>query len=425
MGKKLGEFGKSLLIFLLAATVLVLALLALPSKTLTSAAQFTALLKPFAGILGISEAELTYTEPAPSGQIVGAAQPIAVSICSPVGRQSFLYDDAVLDAAYEQLGSLLAQALDTAAQPSLASEKELFAALSAHSVYFRFPVALAPQTLGVWLQSAAPEAAASEQFVLALEEQTVCLYLPGSSITRYTTALPPETLSQALSRCVPDGSRFAFEDGAAAVKKIAPLSLLPADAPALHTLSAANPCDARYITSLAEKYGINPYGDARYVDDAGNTTFTEPGFSLTVSAQAEIVLRISDRNDGRFLCDSTDAARIEAARSMLEQISGDLPGAARLYLTEYAPQEDGAVCRFDYFCGGVPILLRSGAAAEVVFSGGGVRELRLSLRSFSLCDEIPLLLPASQAAAIAPEAQRMELIYADSGQELLIPGWRG
>ena len=100
----------------------------------------------------------------------------------------------------------------------------------------------------------------------------VTLYLVGEELFSCQTQMRAESLEQLLQSCTPDGSFFAFEDAQSRFDTLAPLSLLPGQTPAIHEASAANPCDARFSDALASSLGFNPYGDARYTDDAGNTT---------------------------------------------------------------------------------------------------------------------------------------------------------
>ena len=73
---------------------------------------------------------------------------------------------------------------------------------------------------------------------------------------------------------MPDGSFFAFEDSSGAYKQAAALSLITPQT-ALVDAIAANPCEARFVASLASSLGFNHYGDAKYIDPAGTTSFTE------------------------------------------------------------------------------------------------------------------------------------------------------
>ena len=113
-GRRLLEIGKDLLIAALVLVNLTLAIMCLPSKTLTQTKWLAGALRPFAGLFGLNEAELTYTAPATGSTIVGAAQPLIITLSTEAGRQSAQYDFAALDELYGQYGSLLAQALESA-----------------------------------------------------------------------------------------------------------------------------------------------------------------------------------------------------------------------------------------------------------------------------------------------------------------------
>ena len=108
-GRRLLEIGKDILIAVLVLVNVTLAIMCLPTKTLTQTKWLASALRPFAGLFGINEAELTYVEaavPAPS-----AAKPLAISVQNVTGRCSAVYDEAALELMYEPLGALLAQAL--------------------------------------------------------------------------------------------------------------------------------------------------------------------------------------------------------------------------------------------------------------------------------------------------------------------------
>ena len=96
-GRRLLEIGKDLLIAALVLVNLTLAIMCLPSKTLTQTKWLAGALRPFAGLFGLNEAELTYTAPATGSTIVGAAQPLIITLSTEAGRQSAQYDFAALD----------------------------------------------------------------------------------------------------------------------------------------------------------------------------------------------------------------------------------------------------------------------------------------------------------------------------------------
>ena len=389
-GRRLLEIGKDILIVFLVLVNVTLAIMCLPTKTLTQTKWLASALRPFAGLFGLNEAELTYTAPATGSAFIGAAQPIAVTLSTEAGRQSAQYDFAALDTLYGQYGS--------------------------------FPGTISPAVLGAWLNVRAPEGADAQWYLLALNGETVELYLLGGSCCRAQTALSAETLAAELSAAVPDGSFFAFESDAAPYSALDPLSLISASSAAVCTGLGTNPCDARFISALATQIGINPYGDARFVGNDGTTSFTETGLHLRVSAQGRIDLQIL-QSDDRFQSASADAlGRIEAARSLLSRLTGDSYGEARVYLQSYSEDGQSAVCTFGYYLSGIEIAPRGGGI-EIRFDGTQITRASVLYRSYTATSTPAALLPAAQAAACLPKGETLRLLYAEGTGGELTAGW--
>ena len=252
-GRRLLEIGKDLLIAALVLVNLTLAIMCLPSKTLTQTKWLAGALRPFAGLFGLNEAELTYTAPATGSTIVGAAQPLIITLSTEAGRQSAQYDFAALDELYGQYGSLLAQALESAGTPQTCTRTEFYAALRGTGAAFCFPGAISPSVLGAWLNVRAPEGGQAQWYVLAQEEDGVTLYLAGEQFSAAKTALPAQSLTAQLETAVPDGSFFAFEAGEEPYAALDGLSLISAQSAQVSTGQSANPCDARFISALASQ----------------------------------------------------------------------------------------------------------------------------------------------------------------------------
>ena len=285
------ERAKNVLIALLAVILLALTVLALPVKTVTDTPWLAALVRPFASLMGISQGDLTDTPMADAGSVTGAAQPVAISVRNPAGRTSFQYSFSTLDTSFEQFGAALGQALETAQNAERTSALRVQEALGKTSVAFCYPGEISSTLAASWLHVDTDLDTQSRWFILAGDGVYVTLYLVGEELFSCQTQMRAESLEQLLQSCTPDGSFFAFEDAQSRFDTLAPLSLLPGQTPAIHEASAANPCDARFSDALASSLGFNPYGDARYTDDAGNTTYTETGYALSISAASELTLR--------------------------------------------------------------------------------------------------------------------------------------
>ena len=237
------------------------------------------------------------------------------------------------------------------------------------------------------------------------------------------TALPADALLQLLQTAVPDGGLFALEADGGPYAELDALSLIATAPAAVHDATGSNPCDARFISSLATRIGINPYGDARFVDNDGTTSFTETGLSLRVSAQGNILLQIQ-QEDARFQSASASASdRIEAARSLLSELTGGQYGEARVYLQSYTEQDGEAVCTFGYYLSGIAVQAQTGGM-EIRFSGRQITRASVLCRSYSLQAQTAALLPAAQAAACLPKGGTLRLLYAEDAAGQLRVGWQ-
>lgn len=419
------EIGKDLLIVILVLALLALTVLSLPDRMLASIPGIQAVLGPFAGFFGLSQTELDYTENTAPG--LDAAQPLAVSVRNSAGRFSAQYDFAAIDSLYEALGSTLGQALETSSAMEETTLQKLYAAMSGTGVTFLYPAALPSDVLASWL-GAQPQESGSAAFLYILSVQEsgrVRLYLRGSACWVCDTAISADTLTQALDGYRPDGSFFALEDGTGVYDRLDPCSLISVPSPQILEATSTDPCDTRFVTALASTLGFNPYGDASYTDDAGNSFFSESDASLRVLTSGQLLLRV-DPGAERFTAASADPESvIEFTRALLEQILSTTDTDARLYLSEFTQTEDGTVCSFDYVLGGVPILQNGEPhAASATFTDGTLTELTFLLRGYHAGTQALALIPAAQAAAIVPEGSTLRIYYDDSGSGSLTAGWR-
>ena len=422
MARKILEIFKDVLIVVLALAIVVLTLLALPVRTITSTPWLAAILRPVAPLFGLSQSELTYSGDVVADEVHGAAQPIAITVQNTAGRMSAQYDFAALDNAFEQLGGYLAQALDSAQGGRAVSQRELLAAFAEQGAAFCYPSALNPSLAAAWLNVDAPELPDAQWFLLAVEDGGVSLYLAGTESYRCETAVSAAALEAALDSYQPDGSFFAFEDSSGAYKQAAALSLITPQT-ALVDAIAANPCEVRFVASLASSLGFNPYGDAKYIDPAGTTSFTETTHALSVTAGGRVSFQVSEPLERFQSAADSRESRVEAARELLSTISGGTLGEARLYLTDVSEQDGQTVCTFAYFLNGVYVSAIEPAA--VTFEGTRITSASIVLRTLQPTAQPAALLPPAQAAAILRGGQPLALRYVERGEGDLTAAWKG
>lgn len=414
--KRFVELGKDILIILLLCSLLLLAVAAVPTKTIRDNPKLSQLLQPFGPLLGLPEAELAYVETALP--ILDAAQPVVISVQNSTGRSTAIWDFEALDTAFETYGGLLGQAMDTADLFTQATESQVRRALTGSSVYFRYssslPAGLLASWLGAGLEADVPD---TQACLLALENGTAVLYLLGEPHFRAETQVQAEILEALLAQARPDGSQFAFEAGS----RLDPMTLLPGGTVTVPAAATSNPCDSRYVDQLATELGFNPYGESRFTDDEGVTYFSEANCALEISASGLITLT-ADHADRFLAASGSDQALVETARQLVELAAGSVCGDGRIYLSGLTHEGERTVCTFDYLMNGVPVVLDR-SAATVTFTGQSLVRLEVQVLDFSLTGEVLHPLPVAQAAAVLNPGSPLTLQYRISGNTLTA-GWR-
>lgn len=417
MKNRIREAVKTFLIALLFCSLLLLTAAAMPMDMIRSTPWLSGLLQPLAPLLGLPVAELTYVEDAQ--QVSDAAQPRCISVRNAAGRYSAQWDFDALDAAFETLGGMLGQALDTAGEFTEVSDQQITRALSGYSVCFDYGFSLEVSLLGSWLGAECPETnAAGRRWILAEEDDRVRLYLTGTPSMAAETELSAAALHGLLEQYMPDGSRYAFEAGS----HLADLALIPGSDPELLAAVSSSPCDSRYIETLATALGFNPYDETRYTDSAGVTWFSETNCSLQIAASGEIVLTSNSTDRFQADGDSTEVL-IEAARTVIQTAVGDILGDARIYLSGIETADDTTVLTFDYVLGGVPVSCDGHPAATVTFAGQSMTSLELLAATFTCTDQPLKILPPAQASAIIPAGSDLVLQYDRAANGTITAGW--
>lgn len=380
----------------------------------------------------------TYLNPLTgSGSTVTAPEPftlsapVRVAVTGTYGR----YGSITLstgDEAFEPLGSLLKDALGSAAAFSSSSLDAFLQALDHTSVYYDFlsplPLSVVSQLCGVETEG---DAVTVRRLVLSYQEDKgVFLYLWDGDQRYFQTSL---TLSsQELSATVNNydlGTAYFAGDSVDVEPLYAlvdPLSLFLYELPELPSLSAsAVQADAdTMLTAL----GFNPHTNNRYPSSDGSEVINEGSRSLRIYANGTMVYRSG--GSGALALDGEEKLTVgEAAAqtgALLSSLTNGLTGDAVLYLQEATVSGSSMTLRFGYQCGGIPIYFSDGSsAAEVTLSGTTVSSLMLRLRSYIASEESSILLPMRQALAVAAQQEGGELAigYADGGGSSIKASW--
>jgi len=417
MKRQIIELLKSILIVLLLCSLLLLVVASLPLETIRSTPWLSTALQPFGRILNLPQAELSYVET--ELPVMDAAQPLAVSVHNHAGRTSFLWDFDALDTAFETLGGLLAEAMDTAGEFQPVTDQQVFDALSGTSVYFSYDSRLPVSMLAAWLD-AEPQNTPDYAYaaIVSADSTGTTLYLLDmENAYAADTRIDTDTLVLLLEDYRPDGSSFVYER----FSKLNPLSLLPPDPFTIYAAVSENPCTGRFLEHLVSNLGFNPYGDSSYTNAQGDTYYSENNCDLIIAADG--TLQLQAEQIPRFCAAGTGYTElVEEARRLLDLTVADGLGDARLYLTDLTAADNKTVCTFSYFLSGIPI--ETDASAVVVFNGSYLEHLQVKLITYQLTASTVDLLPPAHAAAILPEGSRLTPVYGSSGLNTLTAGWK-
>lgn len=394
---------KNIVIALLLLTSLFLVVLALPASIVAQ----LPLPDRFAAFLG--------TEPPPSvvsvqgSKLTPAATPLTISVCHDAGRHTIRRDTPALDAAYDRLSTYLGRCLSAAGEGQVLSPEDVVEAMEAPGVLFTYPGPIPAQALCRWLTDADTRlSAVSQDYLLQVSGKTIRLITCGDSPMQYETDVSAPGLLNAMEAYTPDGSAYAADKDS----RVHPLTLWESTV-TLPVYTAENPVDSSFAKALATALDFNPYGAGTYTDPEGNTVFSETSRSLSVSADGTILLTVTEPGLARFTAASdAPSDKIETARLLLDTITRDSLGDARLMLAGY---EESTV-RFTYILGGVKVFP---ATCTVLFDGTALTELSLTLRSYHLTLGQNQLMPIASAAAITTPGSRLHGAYTLSAA----PGW--
>lgn len=417
------EILKNIVIVLLALSVVVLAITVYSDSTLSGAENLRQLQQRITLLFRDENYRLEYASESLSAAT--AAKPTVISVRNSFGRQTTRYDADALDSAYEALGGLLGEALETAGEAEQIRTIDWRTALQQTGIYYLYSDPLSTQLLSGWLEVQGSLSAVTDRLVLCRREDGIYLYCAVSGgYLRAKTLVDETRFSELVEACRPDGSAFVLEldtDAYDLLDKESILSMRPAVS--IAEVQSENPVDSTMVTTLASMFGFNPYGNS-YTTSDGTQIYEETTRSLSIAADGTLTVRNSGSQEDRFLADSaTDEALVEYTRALLEQICGGVRADGRLQLTGLLRSGSEVSLTFDYFVGGIRVQNGTTGAARVLFSGTRMSELKVLLRTYTLTGNLHSLLPERQVAAIVEKGTRLTLSYSDTGAQILGAGW--
>lgn len=368
---------------------------------------------------------------------IQAAQPLRMAVTLRGGEESLRYgvqyDQEAQDILFQQMYSLLVEALSSAEAPVAVDETSWREALNTSpGIYFDWQDNLPFSVLVGWLSVENGQLTGSvRRLVLTAQEGQAVIYYCGQEETYYRAVCPMvdvSRLSEAVAGVKDNGAQFAFEqeefDG------LAPYTLLLGENLTPKIYQASNPLEQEEIREqVRQTLDFSDDSSVSYVT-SNEQVIRNGNDTLRLAADGSTVTFTAADGGSRYLVTSSGVyGAVERCRQLAVDTLGDLCGQARLYLMSVEENgEESWQIEFGYLLDGVPVRLGDeGYAARFQVSGGRVVSFTLCLRSYTDSGTTSVVLPQRQAMAAMEakghQGEELLLVYLDTGIQQVSASW--
>lgn len=367
-----------------------------------------------------------------------AAQPLHMAVTLRGGGEESLrygvqYDQQAQDALFQQMYSLLVEALSSAGTPEMVTDQDWRQALNtAPGVYFDWQEELPFPVLEGWLSVNNPQLTGSvRRLVLTAQEGQAVLYYCAQDQTYYRAVcdmVDVSRLEEAAAGVKDNGARFAFESEE--YSGLDPYTLLLEEQLTPKIYLASNPLEQenaqdqiRLLLDFSVDSSVSYTTSDEQVIRNGNDT-------LRLAADGTVTFTAADDGGSRYpVAGAGVYGAVERCRQLAVDTLGFLSGEARVYLlsVETTGTESWTV-EFGYLLNGVPVRLsEESCAARFQVDGGRVSSFTLHFRSYTDNGTTSVVLPQLQAMAAMQakghQGEELLLVYLDGGSQQVSASW--
>lgn len=366
-----------------------------------------------------------------------AAQPLRMAVTIRGGEESLRYgvqyDQEALDILFQQMYSLLAEALSSAGAPESVSQEAWRQALStAPGVYFDWQDDLPFAVLNGWLSVDNEQLSGSlRRLVLTAEDGQAVIYYCNQSGSCYRAAcsmVDVNRLSDAVSGVKDNGARFAFEKEE--YSSLAPDTLLLGESITPKVYQASNPLEDESVQEqVRQQLDFSADSSVSYIT-SDEQVIRNGNDTLRLASDGTVTFTAADDGGSRYPVAGAGVYwAVERCRQLATDTLGELCGQARVYLmsVEETGTESWQI-QFGYLLDGVPVRLgEEGYAARFQVTGGRVSSFTLCFRSYTDSGTTSVVLPQLQAMAAMEakghEGEELLLLYLDGKGQQVSASW--
>ena len=350
--------------------------------------------------------------------------PLAFSVSGGYGR----YGETDLTASSEAFavpGQVLREALGSAGALAPCGEADFRQALDSSCAYYDFGVTAPLSVLAGLVGAEVPlalEDVSLRWAALAAEESGVILYVTdGADFHRCSTQVAAGDLADMIGGYTLGNALFAYElEG----DRLSPYTLLLTEQHTYPLLTAEAPLTDQ--DQLLSRLGFNPRTNFRYTESNGTLVVQDGDRALRIHPDGDLSYDSGGSGDLSIAAAAANPTAREAVLGAFRLLDQLFPDGSGLYLEELQQEGGHFVLSFGYQFEGVRIRRASGqSAAQVTLEGTKVTAFTLWPRRYAAGDGESLLLPLTQALAIARSLGGRELSvrYADGGGNTLSAEW--
>lgn len=420
--RRLLEWGKNLLILLLACSALYLA-----ARTQLGR-----------GVFQRQSGPGGWREETSMGEQADLVRPVRMAATLSAGdeltRYGVQYDTDGCDSLFQRAARPLMEALSCAQSPQPVSRQAWEEALcTGPAIYFDLLGEIPLNTLAAWLgaEETALEGSARRLVLVAQEDLAELYYQQEGTYYLYAAPLVTrEQLEEALSGLSGNRAQFAFELEQYA--HLDPDTLLLPQSPSLPEYTAANPLadqveGSELLNSQLTALSFSVDTNHIYIT-SGTQVIRNGNDTLRLDEEGNLVYHALAGESTRYRLPPRLSDQIEECRALAQATVGALCGDGRLCLQQIRPTGETLVVEFGYVLSGAQVQVGSeGYAAQFVLEAEQITQFTLRYRRYQAAPEQALVLPELQAAAalqaLGRSGQELSLVYTDNGGERLTPAW--
>lgn len=366
-----------------------------------------------------------------------AAQPLRMAVTLRGGeeclRYGAQYDQTAQDALFQQMYSLLAEALSSAGTPENVSQEQWRQALStAPGVYFDWQEALPFPVLTGWFSVDNQQLTGQvRRLVLTAQDGQAVIYYcaqDGAYRRAVCSMVDVTRLSEAVVGIKDNGARFAFEKEE--FSSLDPYTLLLGENITPKVYQASNPLEQESTQEeLRQQLDFSADSSVSYVT-SDEQVIRNGNDTLRLAADGTVTFTAADDGGGRYVVAGSGVYwAVERCRQLAMETLGTMCGQARIYLMSVtATGTESWQIDFGYLLNGVPVRLENGGyAARFQVEGGRVSSFTLHARNYTDSGTDSVVLPQLQAMAAMEakghQGEELLLVYLDGGSQQVSASW--